>query len=126
MRKDLSERWIKSPPDLFIGIDAPEFNIGLEKKLKSKGIRTVHYVSPSVWAWRPKRIHKIKQATDLMLCLFPFEQNIYQRQAIDNFCVGHPLADQIPLESDKALAREELSLGINDKIICLMPGSRGQ
>ena len=125
MRKQLAARWKASPPDLFIGIDAPEFNIGLAKKLKAADIKTVHYVSPSVWAWRPKRISKIKKAVDLMLCLFPFEQKIYQKHAIDNVCVGHPLANEIPLISDKIEAKTALELNSNSNYLCVMPGSRG-
>lgn len=125
IRRTLANRWKKNPPDLFIGIDAPEFNIGLAKKLKAQHIKTVHYVSPSVWAWRPKRIHKIKKAVDLMLCLFPFEQEIYNKHFVDNACVGHTLADEIPLYTDKAEAKEKLGLDSNARYICMMPGSRG-
>ncbi len=125
IRRELARRWRKNPPDLFIGVDAPEFNIGLAQKLKLVGIKTIHYVSPSVWAWRPKRIFKIKKAVDLMLCLFPFEQEIYNKHFIDNTCVGHTLADEIPLYTDKSEAKASLGLDENTRYICVMPGSRG-
>lgn len=125
IRRELASRWKKYPPDIFIGIDAPEFNLGLAQKLKKIHIKTIHYVSPSVWAWRPKRIFKIEKSVDLMLCLFPFEQGIYKKHHIDSVCVGHTLADQIPLQSDKQAARENLNLDSKASYLCLMPGSRG-
>lgn len=125
VRKNLIRHWIDSPPDVFIGIDAPEFNTQLEYKLKVAGIKTVHYVSPSVWAWRPKRIHKIKKSVDLMLTLFPFEAKFYQEHDVPVSFVGHNLADSIPFESHTEEAREQFNLALDDKVICLMPGSRG-
>jgi len=126
MRKGLRDHFLKAKPDIFIGIDAPDFNLSLEQSLKAKGIKTAHYVSPTVWAWRKRRIHKIKKAVDLMLTLFPFETKIYEDHGIPVCCVGHTLADQIPWHSDKSTAREELALPISGKIVALLPGSRAQ
>lgn len=125
VRKNLIQHWLKNPPDVFIGIDAPEFNTQLEYKLKQSGIKTVHYVSPSVWAWRSKRIHKIKQSVDLMLTLFPFEAQFYQQHNVPVSFVGHNLADSIPFENQTAPARQQFNLKPEDKVVCLMPGSRG-
>lgn len=124
-RKSLVKYWQKYPPDVFIGIDAPEFNTQLEYKLKQSGIKTVHYVSPSVWAWRSKRIHKIKKSVDLMLTLFPFEAKFYQQYNVPVCFVGHNLADSIPFKSDTVTAREHFNFNADDQIVCLMPGSRG-
>jgi len=125
VRKDLVKHWLKNPPDVFIGIDAPEFNTQLEYKLKKSGIKTVHYVSPSVWAWRPKRIHKIKKSVDLMLTLFPFEAKFYQEHDVPVSFVGHNLADSIPFENYTDDARQIFDYKKNEKVVCLMPGSRG-
>lgn len=124
MRKWLENYFISDPPDLFIGIDAPDFNLGLEKKLRDSGIPTVHYVSPSVWAWRQGRIKKIKKAVDLMLTLLPFEEEIYKKNSIPVKFVGHPAADRIPLHSDNNKERQELGYKENDVLIALLPGSR--
>src|SRR5690606_35858277 len=101
LRKAFRQRVLEWQPDVFIGIDAPDFNLGVEKWLKQRGIRTVHYVSPSVWAWREKRAEKIGASADLVLCLFPMEPPIYARHGIDARFVGHPMADAIALESDR-------------------------
>ncbi len=114
-----------NPPDLFLGIDSPDFNLRLERKLRAAGIATAHLVSPSVWAWRQGRIKGIKQSVDRMLCLFPFETVIYQQNAIPVDFVGHPLADEIPDRVDAAIARRELGLPERGKLVALLPGSRG-
>lgn len=124
IRDKLREYFIKNPPDVFIGIDAPDFNLGLEKELRAAGIKTVHYVSPSVYAWREYRVKKIRKAVDLMLNLFPFESKIYQDHNIENRYVGHPLADKINPNIDIKQTREELGLPLNKTIIALLPGSR--
>lgn len=125
IRANLIKRWSKDKPDLYIGIDAPDFNLGLEIKMRAAGIPVVHYVSPTVWAWRPKRIHKIKKAVDLMLTLFPFEAKYYETQAMDVVYVGHPLAHEIPQHSDKQEARKHLGIEAGyKKFLAVLPGSR--
>lgn len=124
IRRNLIEHFRQSPPDIFIGVDAPDFNLELEAQLHDSGIRTVHYVSPSVWAWRQYRIHKIKRAVDLMLVLFPFEMSIYREHMIPVSFVGHPLADRILVNPDRHAARQRLGLDPTARIIAIMPGSR--
>jgi lipid-A-disaccharide synthase len=123
LRKRLVERWTTSPPDVFVGIDAPDFNLGLEKRLRISGIKTVHYVSPSIWAWRAGRIKTVKAAADKVLCILPFEEALYEGVDVDAKFVGHPRADSVPVNPDKAGARQ--SLGIDaDEVVAVLPGSR--
>ncbi|MCX4066226.1 MULTISPECIES: lipid-A-disaccharide synthase [Pseudomonas] len=123
-RKLLIQTLIKEKPDVFIGIDAPDFTLNIELKLRQAGIKTVHYVSPSVWAWRQKRVLKIREGCDLMLTLLPFEARFYEEKGVPVRFVGHTLADEIPLQADRAAARAELGLP-DGPLVALMPGSRG-
>ena len=124
IRAGLRRHLLNDRPDLFIGIDAPDFNFGLERTLKAAGIPTVHYVSPSIWAWRSERIHAIAKAVDRMLVMFPFEEPIYEKAGIPVTFVGHPLADEMPLEPDRHEARAQLRLGSSAVPVALLPGSR--
>ena len=124
MRRRLREHFCRHRPALFVGIDAPDFNLGLELSLRRAGIRTAHYVSPSVWAWRQGRIHKIARAVDHILVLLPFEAEFYQRRGVPVTWVGHPLADELPLVPDTAGARQRLGLPAAAPVLALLPGSR--
>ncbi len=124
LRRELRERLLAWKPDAFVGIDAPDFNLGLERALKLSGIPTVHYVSPSVWAWREGRAAKIGRSADLVLCLFPMEPAIYARHGIDARFVGHPLADRFALHPDRAAARSALGLDPQACLLAVLPGSR--
>ena len=124
LRRRLISRLLADPPDVYIGIDAKEFNLSVARRLKRAGIRTVQYVSPQVWAWRQGRVKKIAHAVDLMLCLLPFEPKFYQRHHVHARFVGHPLADQIPMQTDRAAARQALGVPLNVPCIAVLPGSR--
>ncbi len=124
IRRALVRHFMAYPPDLFIGVDAPDFNLGLEQQLRAAGIRTVHYVSPTVWAWRRWRIRKIRRAVDYMLTLFPFEERYYRERGVPVIFVGHPLADLIPLRHNQAAMRRKLQLPPDRPIVALLPGSR--
>ncbi len=125
IRRRLLRRYRRDPPDLFIGVDAPDFNLALEARLRSSGIKTAHYVSPTVWAWRGYRVRQIARAVDLMLSVFPFEVDFYRSHDVPVRFVGHPLADLIPLESDRQAARRALDLKPTGPLVALLPGSRG-
>lgn len=124
LRHALRRRLMAWQPDVYIGIDAPDFNLGVEQWLKQRGIRTVHYVSPSVWAWREQRAARIGRSADRVLCLFPMEPPIYARHGVDARFVGHPLADEMPLDPDRAAARRTLGLDPWQPLLALLPGSR--
>jgi lipid-A-disaccharide synthase len=126
VRDGLISQWTQNPVDIFIGIDAPDFNLRLSKSIKEKNlpIKTVQYVSPSVWAWRQGRVHGIKQSIDLVLCLFPFEKVFYERYEVPAAFVGHPLAKQLPVENPIQIAKQQLGIDENQKHIALLPGSR--
>ncbi|MBS0514842.1 MAG: lipid-A-disaccharide synthase [Proteobacteria bacterium] len=124
LRRYLLQRTLRERPDVFIGIDAPDFNLGVEKKLKRAGIRSVHYVSPSIWAWRESRAAKIGNSVDRVLCLFPMEPPIYARQGVDAHFVGHPLADAFAAHPDKLVARRALGLADDARVLAMLPGSR--
>lgn len=124
IRQQLQQRLLQAPPDVFVGVDAPDFNLALERNLRAAGVKTVHFVCPSVWAWRAERLEKIRASVDHVLCIFPFEPALLQQHGIAATYVGHPLANVIPLESDKAAARQALGLAADDRVVALLPGSR--
>jgi lipid-A-disaccharide synthase len=124
VRRDLRERMLAWKPDVFVGIDAPDFNLGVERWLKQRGVRTVHDVSPSLWAWRQSRAAKIGQSADRVLCLFPMEPPIYAKHGVDARYIGHPLADALPIEPDRDAARDALNLGHDTPVLAVLPGSR--
>ena len=124
IRNQLKTRLLETPPDIFIGIDAPDFNLDLERDLKDSGIKTAHFVSPSIWAWRPERVEKIRQSVDHVLCIFPFEVALLARHGIAATYVGHPLANVIPLQPDRAAARVALGLSHDAQVVAVLPGSR--
>ena len=124
VRRQLARRFTENPPDAFIGVDAPDFNLSLELALRCAGVKTVHFVSPSVWAWRRYRLNKIARAVDMMLALFPFEPPIYDARSIPVRFVGHPLADEIAMRTSRDAARARLSLDPGARIVALLPGSR--
>jgi lipid-A-disaccharide synthase len=124
MRRDLCGHFMQTPPDIFIGIDAPDFNLGLERSLRQAGVRTLHYVSPSVWAWRRYRVRRIAKSCDCLLTLFPFEEDFYRELPLEIHCVGHPLADELADDIDPATARHHLGLPQQAPLVALLPGSR--
>ena len=124
IRSQLKTRLLANKPDVFIGVDAPDFNLDLEAALKEQGIKTAHFVCPSVWAWRPERLEKIKRSVDHVLCIFPFEPVLLAQHGIAATYVGHPLANVIPMHSDRVQARAKLGLAVDDPVVAILPGSR--
>ncbi len=125
IRARLLEYFFTTPPDVVIGIDSPDFTLAIERRCREAGIPSVHYVSPSVWAWRQKRIFKIAKSVDLMLTLFPFEARFYEEHNVPVAFVGHPLADRIPMQPDTGAARKALGLNLDQPVLAVLPGSRG-
>jgi len=125
IRRHLVQHFLQTPPDVFIGIDSPDFTIGVELRLRLQGIKTAHYVSPSVWAWRQNRIFKIAKAVDLMMTLLPFEAQFYEAHHVPVKFVGHPLAEMMPVKPDQAEARQRINLPQEERILAVLPGSRG-
>ncbi len=124
IRAALGDRLLVHKPDVFIGVDAPDFNLDLEARLKAQGVKTVHFVCPSIWAWRPERVDKLRRSTDHVLCIFPFEPELLASHGIAATYVGHPLANVIPIEPDRAAARRALGLSDADEVVAILPGSR--
>ncbi len=124
LRRTLAERWTADPPDVFIGVDAPDFNLGLETRLRGAGVRTAHYVSPTVWAWREGRVRKIRKAADCVLCILPFEKAFYDKHGVRAEFVGHPKADSAPETIDVPGSREALGLEGDGPVVAVLPGSR--
>ncbi len=124
LRSQILKQLLEYMPDVFIGVDAPDFNFYIENKLKQASIKTVHYISPTIWAWRYERIHKIKKSTDLMLCIFPFEEEIYKKEQMSAKFIGHPMANAIEMEIDTAKYRKELGLPLERNIFTILSGSR--
>ncbi|HXE22767.1 MAG TPA: lipid-A-disaccharide synthase, partial [Rhodoferax sp.] len=124
IRDELKVRLLRERPQMFIGIDAPDFNLELEAALKAQGIKTVHFVCPSIWAWRADRVRKLQRSADHVLCIFPFEPALLAEHGIASTYVGHPLADVIPMQPDRQAARSKLSLGPDDQVVAILPGSR--
>jgi lipid-A-disaccharide synthase len=124
IRSALFQKLLATRPQAFVGVDAPDFNLGLERKLREAGMRTIHFVCPSIWAWRGGRVKRIARSADHVLCLFPFEPELLAREGIAATYVGHPLADVIPLEVPRAAARQTLGLAADDAVVAILPGSR--
>ena len=124
IRRQLVQRLTAEPPRLFVGVDAPDFNLGVEERLRARGIKTVHFVCPSIWAWRPERVEKIRRSADHVLCIFPFEPALLAQHGIAGTYVGHPLANVIPLQPNRAAARQQLGLPLEGEVLAVLPGSR--